>query len=304
MKSRQRPAFLDPLPLPRLVLPPLALPRLALPLLAAVLAHGLWLSYAQLRRSRQPPPPALSARDDTPELLRFSRRMPLEQSFSTVPLPPASTLPPPPPDLLAPLPRTAAGAPANGAPASRSPVKGTAAPSRPKTRLAMAAGTRPGAAALRPASGPADRQPPAPAAGGATAGTAPGGEPSAELGSGPAGEGLLATLRTVRRLAGSPAAEDREARVGPPGDAALLLRPEGPAAQPYEKLWAGAQPAVATGGEMGELPQAVEVRRMPLTQARLKGAAPGHRQAVLLGEQVLLFWIDGPTLWLLRMPLG
>jgi hypothetical protein len=293
MKSRQRPSFLRPLSLPPLALPPLALPRLALPLLAAVLAHGLWLSYAQLRRSRQPPMPALSARDDTPELLRFSRRMPLEQSFSTVPLPPASTLPPPPPDLLAPLPRTAAGAPASRPPASRAPAKGTAAPSRPKTRLAMAAGTR-----------PADRQPPAPAAPGATAGPAPGGEPSAELGNGPAGEGLLATLRTVRRLAGSPAAEDREARIGPPGDAALLLRPEGPAAQPYEKLWAGAQPAVASGGEMGELPVAVEVRRVPLTQARLKGVAPGHRQAVLLGGQVLLFWIDGPTLWLLRTPLG
>jgi hypothetical protein len=291
------------------------LPPLALPLVAAVLAHGLWISYAQLRRSRQPPPAALSARDNTPELLRFSRRMPLEQSLGTVPLPPASTLPPPPPDLLMPLPGPGGGSRSVGAPAAtrqRTTIAMAATPRQATARQATA-GQAPAhrtATSRRPGLGPTDPSPPTLSAPGAAALNAPAGEDTAEKGSGPAPEGPLATLRTVRRLAAGPAidgraaADTREAGAIPLDGAPLLLRPEGSAGQAYEKLWTGAQPATAPPTEMGDLPEGVELRRLPLAQARSRGVLPVHRQGVLLGGHVLLFWVDGPTLWLLRAPLA
>jgi hypothetical protein len=76
---------------------------LGLALAAALVGHGLFLAPNPWRRN---PAPAqvLTAEDNTPELLRFSRRMPQEVAATTIPLPPATTLPPPPPDLLGPLP--------------------------------------------------------------------------------------------------------------------------------------------------------------------------------------------------------
>jgi hypothetical protein len=77
---------------------------LGIALLAAVLVHGLGLTYAGLRNNRSARlPEAAKMPDDTPELLRFSRRAPQTVALNTIPLPPPSLLPPPPPaNLLAP----------------------------------------------------------------------------------------------------------------------------------------------------------------------------------------------------------
>jgi hypothetical protein len=77
---------------------------LGIALLAAVLVHGLGLTYAGLRNSSGARlPEAAKVPDDTPELLRFSRRAPQTVALNTIPLPPPSLLPPPPPaNLLAP----------------------------------------------------------------------------------------------------------------------------------------------------------------------------------------------------------
>ena len=87
--------------LPTLTGLPVQIRRFGLPLFAALLLHGLWWSLLQLRHSRLPAPPVLAVRDDTPELLRFSRRQePLVVDVSPIPLPPAD--PPPPPPVASP----------------------------------------------------------------------------------------------------------------------------------------------------------------------------------------------------------
>jgi hypothetical protein len=116
-------------------------------------------------------------------------------------------------------------------------------------------------------------------------------------------EDLPATLASLRRMAMGPA-EDREGHAPQGRKEPVLLRAEGPAAKPYEKLWDGAQPAPDPGAELKDLPPGVDVRSLPLARIPAGMETPGHRQAVLLGTQVLLFWIDGSTLWLLRAPLG
>jgi hypothetical protein len=98
-------------PRPQLSLPALKTLRGGLPaaaplglaLAAALVGHGLLLAHNSWRRSPAKPQ-VLTAEDTTPELLRFSRRMPQEVAATTIPLPPATALPPPPPDLLGPLP--------------------------------------------------------------------------------------------------------------------------------------------------------------------------------------------------------
>lgn len=82
---------------------------LALPVGVAVALHALGLAGATLVESRRPTPALLTSGDDTPELLRFSRRASQVSgqltsqgqapNLSLVPLPLDSTLPPPPPDL-------------------------------------------------------------------------------------------------------------------------------------------------------------------------------------------------------------
>ena len=80
----------------------------------------------------------------------------------------------------------------------------------------------------------------------------------------------------------------------------LLLRPEGSAQQPYQALWESARPE--TGGPAGSaaLPLSLERRSLPLAQARRGGLPFSHGEGVLLGDQLMLFWVQGDQLWLLR----
>lgn len=80
---------------------------LLIALLAAALFHALALSFMQLRASRQAigtaggaaGPTAPGAGDDTPELLRLSRRLAQGNALPPLILPPSEPLPPPPPEL-------------------------------------------------------------------------------------------------------------------------------------------------------------------------------------------------------------
>lgn len=69
---------------------------LLLALISAIALHGLVLSYLQLQRPKVAASPGLQSRDNTPELLQFSREpVPLTQ-LDLLPLPKARILPPPP----------------------------------------------------------------------------------------------------------------------------------------------------------------------------------------------------------------
>ncbi|MEB3352067.1 MAG: hypothetical protein VKM01_07060 [Cyanobacteriota bacterium] len=109
-------------------------PLLAVPLLAALALHGLWLASGRLERSPNPALPQArglrpAADDDTPELLRLSRRLSLERSLRVAtPLPP----PPPPPAPAAPdLPAAPGRRPA---PALARPPRPSPKPVRAVTR--------------------------------------------------------------------------------------------------------------------------------------------------------------------------
>ncbi len=84
-----------------------------LALLAALVVHLLGFSYRQLRVQRQLQPSQPQLPDDSPELLLFSRRQPLEQSLQLAALAPLSSLPSlrtlPPPQLLSPRSASPAG---------------------------------------------------------------------------------------------------------------------------------------------------------------------------------------------------
>jgi hypothetical protein len=240
-----------------------ALPRLGLPLLAALLLHGLGLSFSHLQSSRQRPPVRLSARDDTAELLVLSRRLPEEQEMGTIPLPPRLSLPPPPPALLS--------------------AAGSASPKKSKLRVAPP--RRPAGAAVAKAS--TTKSPLR------TTSTRP---PD------PAVSGALATLESLREQAALPASAEEGAAGDSSGETPPLLRPTGEAADAWRKLWEGARPESTPAKELGDLPASVELRKLPLTQARGTGLIPSHGQAVVLADHLILLWIDNGTLWLLRSP--
>ena len=108
---------------------PAAAGSLGFALGAAIIGHGLLLALHPWRPTATKVE-TLTAADTTPELLRFSRRMPQQDvAATTIPLPPATTLPPPPPDVLAPLP--AQGETTNAAAVKSAGVKGNKAQGTP-----------------------------------------------------------------------------------------------------------------------------------------------------------------------------
>lgn len=255
-----------------------ALPPLGIPLLAALLLHGLWLSLSHLQRSREPLSAKLSARDDTADLLVLSERLPDEQEMATIPLPPQLSLPPPPPALVTALPP-----PPDATRRRITPVTGT--PNQKKGTLRVARSPRRPGAARAVASGA--KSPP----GTTTA------RPQD-----PAASGALATLESLRdKAARSPSNEEGDL-VATAGQNSPLLRPEGEAADSWRKLWEGARSESAPSKEFGNLPESVELRKLPLPQARVTGVNPTHGQAVVLADHLILLWIENGTLWLLRSP--
>lgn len=297
---------------------------LGLALAAALVSHGLFLAHNPWRRSPAKPQ-LLTAEDNTPELLRFSRRMPQELAATTIPLPPATTLPPPPTDLLGSLAnkdKGSANAAAAAAKAGAPHTKANGGKIKPTLLLKPSKASSPGARAgattpflamarnagskARPMPGPTLKEPGA-QGGGKGTNSARASTPSAEA----AETSPLALAPSPLRLAPSPPAEAlqrlRELRTS--GEAAASSpTASGPGsdplkaseAAPYLRLWDQAAPAALAAGSDSAPSEAVQARRLPLTAARALGLDPGKQQWLKAADQYLLVWIDGPNLWLLK----
>lgn len=70
----------------------------------------------------------------------------------------------------------------------------------------------------------------------------------------------------------------------------------------YRRLWNEATPGRPSGPGLAGLPATVASRRADRSLLQRLGLSAGHRQAVRLDEQLLVFWQEGPELWLLRLP--
>jgi hypothetical protein len=299
-------------------------------LAAALVGHGLLLAPSPWRRN---PTKAqvLTAVDTTPELLRFSRRMPQEVAATTIPLPPATTLPPPPPDLLGPLPnkdaKDAGPTKTPDATTAKSGAKQSEAktlrihPSpRPKPTKSSSPGAHGGEASLAKAREAGNKAHPLPGQAAKGLGTknatkGPKGAPA----SGPTGEGAettpLALAPTPLRLSPSPPAEalqrwrdlraTAEGAPPAPGSSGPASEPlKASEATPYLRLWDQAAPAPFAAGTDRDLSEGVQARRLPLAAARALGLDPGQQQWLKSAGQSLLVWIDGPNLWLLKGPIS
>ncbi|MEB3361064.1 MAG: hypothetical protein VKI42_02940 [Synechococcaceae cyanobacterium] len=259
-------------------------------LLAAVLLHSLALAMLHLQRQRLKPAPASALSDarpadDTPELLRFSRHQSERAAPSIVPLPGFDQLPPPPP-----LAASAAG------PGAAAKSKGLLDFKPQKPGVGGRSGRGANVAAQQRRASQVRHGGPV-SSGQARA--------LAEL------ETPAVLLERLRRLAlespePRPVAEPPvgggpSGSRGGPGEAeAPLRRPEGAALQPYQALWEGAQSETGSPAGVSALPAMLERRSLPLAQARRGGLPINHGEGVLLGDQLLLFWIQGDQLWLLR----
>ncbi|MFN9386699.1 MAG: hypothetical protein ACK6BU_07075 [Cyanobacteriota bacterium] len=328
------------LPRPQLSLPSLKTLRggfpaaapLGLALTAALVGHGLLLAHNSWRRSPAKPQ-VLAADDNTPELLRFSRRMPQEVAATTIPLPPATALPPPPPDLLGPLPTKNAAkadpakspAVATARPGARNPEVKNAKiqstlllkPSKTSTRGAQGVGTTPSVAMAKaagakfhPMAGPTAKEP------GAQRNTkGPKGAPASDAIAEAAETTPLALAPNPQRLSPSPPAEalQRWRELRSIGEASPPIPGSaGPGREPakasevaaYLRLWEQAAAAPFAAGTDSALSEGVQARRLSLAAARALGFDPGQQQWLKAADQSLLVWIDGANLWLLKGPIA
>jgi len=286
-------------------------------LLAAVLIHLLALAGWQMVRRRQPQPPSLRAADDTPILLQFSREEPEAQDGGSIPLPPAAPLPPP--QGIETPGQPAPTGPAAG-PGTASTLPGRAEATGNSGKEKVAPSPRAGAARTparqarakgvgTPGTPPAAAAPPLALGAGSAArvalekGLQDARPPAAEEVQGAAKEAKK-DAKTEQRNGGTNPGPEGEARSsgGDPGrtSAGGSIQQASPAEQ---RLWNLARPGRTTAGSREGLPPGVTVRELPLSQARSSGADISHRRLVRLDDGVLLIWLEGSTVWLVRSPL-
>ena len=255
--------------------PTFRLPRVGVPLLisfvAAVVFHALFLAYHQLRQSRLTPPARLPSRDNTPELLQFSRQPAPLSTLEVLPLPKASFLPPPlSPDLLAPLGPSRGRQPSGPAP-SRAPKKPRVIQGKASSKVALH---------QRKPGGPRQQSP--------------------------------ALLPRLENSLLAEAAEQLRAFVelhpGSPqegkANAQDFSEPDSAQQQAYRKLWNLAQPSQLPSEPSIEdaIKLAIEIRQLPMKDSRVDDLEIRHRQIVVLNDEILLFWLDGQQLWILKSP--
>lgn len=292
--------------LPVLQPSPLRLSPWRLSLVAALLLHLLAASAWQLSRSRQRPPARLTAADDTPILLQFSREAPGDAVPLAIPLPPAVPLPLP-PAAPAELPARPGAAPPAARPAARgdlaAPARSTPAQSRGGKGSAIPARRPPSpAAAISPpdlSAGAPARQALERALEEAVAGTARSDLPPPP-GRETAGEG--------RGEAGAEAAAARSGAAATGAGSEGLANPaptaDHQATAADRRLWGLARPtALPAAPSRDGLPRGLELRHLPLALARRSGANPVHQRSLHSDGRLTVLWIDGPTLWLLRLPI-
>jgi hypothetical protein len=256
-----------------------------LPVAIAVGAHALWLSGSTVAERPRRPLPTVRAADNTPELLRFSSRASQAASpaagLGTLTLPFESSLPPPPPELAgAPLPPPPPAMAGQGQGRAR-PTSPVLAAARGGAKSALAWGVEPVTARGIPAdaatslelAGQLDAPP--------TDSTAQSGQqdPTAKPEDTAKGEGSKPALAALaRRHLRLTAANDR----------------------PYRILWDSGSAAGSRPDSLAGLPEGVEVRRLPLAAARAMGLAQPHGITVKSPAGLLLLWVQGDDLWLIR----
>lgn len=252
---------------------------------AALALHLFVLSLLQLQRSRQGRPVPLRSRDNTPELLQLSSLPTPIASLEALRLPPSSILPPP-PDLLSPAPE--GGIPPGSAKRSRrqdpSPFgKGTTARARSASTKASGDRLAASGASPRPASGERDSS----------------GDWAEALGQARA---LASQEPATPGPASGPSADGANGQEAPAEGPAPVLRIQDPALRDaYQALWSLGRPDRGpSGAETGEGRGAVEVRQVSLRHLRSPALPMRHGQRVVLPEHVLLFWLQGDHLYLLR----
>lgn len=271
--------------------------RWLLPVGIAVGAHALWLSGSSLTVKPRPPAPRLPVIDNTPELLRFSSgaRQPvaLAASLSTIDLPFGNSLPLPPP----PPPPLEAG---------EATPRRSAAPVAPAPRSTAGSAGRSGLAWGVPLA----------ASAGLPASAASALELVAQLHSkaGAAAEKSTAPNSAASTATGSdatapPTAADRPAKAeGQKAAGAALarrhLRLDANAERPYRLLWDTGTPASNRPESLSDLPDSVELRRLPLAAAQAMGLSQPHGVSVQSPTGLLLLWVQGDQLWLIRQPAG
>ena len=259
-------------------------PPLLIALLAAVALHLLALSYRLLRAQRQPEPaqPQLVA-DDSPELLLFSRRQPLEETLQSAALPgpgnltglslpplsglPLNGLPPAPPDLKPPgrLGAQPSSPPSRFRPARRS--QGPKASLLSRGSFNSVGRSQENARDLRPS-------------------------------------GADAALALIRRLQGRRAIDEplKPSDSDHPSELELQ-RPDGERAAGWRRLWKGATVIPSSVLGQAAASEGVELRRLPLAEAGVDGLNADEPMALVMEERLLLLWPEGQTLWIWRAPL-
>lgn len=253
---------------------------LALPVGLAVALHVLWLAGASLVEARRPAPAVLASGDDTPELLRFSRRAssvsgPLTgqgqaPNLSLVPLPLDSTLPPPPPDLaftgrglMLPGGKPASGRARVALPHSPSGSSEPSAP--PPLRLGELV--------------PADR---------------------ASLEGLPSDPLLAFKLAAVLVASAGGAADSPGPDQAAEAIARRHLKLTAGGEKPFLLLWKQGRPLAPRPAALTDLPEGVEVRSLPLAALRRQGLSQPHGLSISYGTTLLLLWVDGDELWLIQ----
>jgi hypothetical protein len=86
----------------------------------------------------------------------------------------------------------------------------------------------------------------------------------------------------------------------PPSPQSAAGPREGAALQAWRTLWQGAEASPSAAPDAG--PAEIEVRRLPLARARAEGLEPESGRVLRFDELVLLPWIVGDQLWLVRLP--
>jgi hypothetical protein len=249
---------------------------LAISLLTAIALHLLALSALQLHERRRPAAAVPPPRDDTPELLQFSRQQTREPALAPLSIAALAQLPPPPPPPL-----TAGGsAAALQAPAPRG-TSGRAgdlrrAPHSPgRTRGQRATTAQPGSR-NQTSSRPAAR----------TTRLDPGLETA------------LAAL--IRWQSPQSTAEGRTAS----GEAGWPSpqKPEAEQLALWTRLWEKASPAGSGAGLTSRLPAEAELRRLAASDSEAAALPEGGRLSLALGDRWLLIWSAGREVWLLQAP--
>ena len=247
---------------------------LAISLLTAIALHLLALSALQLRERRKPiaamPPP----RDDSPELLQFSRQQTREPALAPLSIAALAQLPPPPPPpaltpgsgplpSLARAPRSTSGRSGDlrRAPDTPSRMKGPRAPTAPSDRRSQTS-SRPAARTERPDAG------------------------------------LEAALAAVSRWQSSSDGRSGSGEAGWPAP----QKPEAEQLALWSRLWEKANPDATGDGLSRRLPVGAELRRLDANDSAVEPLPAGRRLTLALGDRWLLIWSAGGEIWLLQAP--